>query len=478
MSRVVATLCIGLAAIGVTSARSVDAQVPDARGGVLSRHVAARIDSISTAALASWNVPGMSVVVMRGPTMIVARGYGFADRETGTAATSRTVYQLGSISKQFTAAAIMRLAERGKLRLDDPVSRVLGEYRPLGDSVRLRHLLHQTSGIREEFTLPRYGTLIEDTTRQNAELLAMIMREPLGFAAGSRWSYSNSNYALLAAIIERTTGRPYDRYLSDAFFEPLGLSSLHHCAPLPTAPHHARGYVLRDGSIEPSPPENMEWIRGDGGLCASAEDLARWARALAAGRALSAASYRRMSTSTRLTDGTTPDYGFALSLVPLDGNTRRVSHGGRMAGFTGVLAHYPDHDLTVAVLTNRGGLWLESVEQAITRAVLGMPRPPVRDDPTTASLREALVGEYDVGITGMTVTIADRDGRLWLQWPPPGPTSALRYQGGRTFAAALEPDALRVTFEPAGRDERIDRIVVLMAGMHWYGRRIGSAGKR
>jgi CubicO group peptidase (beta-lactamase class C family) len=367
---------------------------------------------------------------------------------------------------------MMRLSERGALRLDDPVSRYLAGFRPGGDSVRLRHLLHQTSGIREEFTLPEYGALISDTTRPNAELLALIEREPLGFAPGAHWSYSNSNYALLGAVIERVTGAPYDRFLAEEHLRPLGLGSLHHCSPLPTAPHHARGYVLDGRRIVPAPLENMDWIRGDGGLCGSAEDLARWARALAAGSVVSADSYRLMTSSERLADGTTPAYGFGLSLVPLDGRVRRVSHGGRMAGFTGALAHYPDHDLTVAVLANRGGLWIEAVEQAITRAVLGLPRPAVRDVPLTPRERRAYPGTYDIGVHGFSVRLSDRDGRLWLEVPPPGPTSRLLHQGEGVFVAELEPDVINLSVGAPDRSGRPARVVLLMGSMRWYGRRV------
>jgi hypothetical protein len=143
-----------------------------------------------------------------------------------------------------------------------------------------------------------------------------------------------------------------------------------------------------------------------------------------------------------------------------------------MAGFTGVLAHYPDHDLTVVVLANRGGLWLEAVEQAATRAVLGLPRPVARDIAPPARQRQAHVGTYDVGVFGIHVRVSERDGRLWLEWPPPGPTSKLLYHGGRTFTAELEPDVIGVTFGAPDRSGRSARAVLLMAGMHWYGRRV------
>ena len=435
--------------------------------------IARLVDSVAAAAMRATRTPGLVVVVRRGDTTVVARGYGVANVDARTPETARTVHQIGSISKQFAAAAVMRLVERRAIALDDPVSRHLPEYRPQGDAVRVRHLLHQTSGIREEFTLPRYGAGISDTTRPNAELMALIEREPLGFAPGARWSYSNSNYALLAKLIERVTGEPYERVLARELFEPLGLRSMHHCAPLPAAAHHARGYTVERGRVVPAPPENMHWIRGDGGLCASGEDLARWARALATGRAVSVDSYRRMTASARLADGTTPPYGFGLSLVPLDGRHRRVSHGGRMAGFTSTLAYYPDHDVTIVVLANLGGLWIESIEQAIARGVLGVPRPLVRDRPLGAADRRAYVGAYDVGVTGVRVRVVDRGGRLWLEWPSPGPTVRLLHQGGGAFVAAEQPDAIGVTFDRTGAGTA----TILMAGMHWFGKRVLSEAR-
>ena len=460
---------VRLAAFGAALAAGDGRAPASAQDGTAARARRAA-DSVAAALRSSDSVPGLSIVVARGGAVLVARGYGTADRATGAAAGPGTVYQIGSISKQFTAAGVMRLVEQGRLRLDDPVSRHLPEYRPRGDSVRLSHLLHQTSGIREEFTIPEYGALIGDTTQPNEELLALIRREPLGFRPGARWSYSNSNYALLAAVIDRAAGMPYDRFLREALFRPLGLASLHQCTNTPSAPDHARGYLLDGGALVPSPPENIEWTRGDGGLCASATDLARWARALATGRAVRAASYRRMTASGRLGDGTVPAYGFALSLVPLDGRERRVSHGGRMAGFTGTLAYYPDHDLAVAILANRGGVWIESAEQAIARAVLGRRAPALRRAALSAAERGRLVGTYDIGVVGLPVRVVDRDGRLHLEMPPPGPSSPLGWRVGRELAADLAPDAVRVLV-PAGAG-RADRIVLRFAGMHWYGTRV------
>lgn len=199
------------------------------------------VDSIAEGEQVRQSIPGLSVVITRGGQVLHASGYGIADRESGTRATPQTVYQVGSISKQFTAAGILRLAERGLLSLQDRVIDALPDLPDDWSAVRLSHLLHQTSGVPEFLFLPEFGALNADLDRPASELRALIARQPLQLAPGERWSYSNSNYALLAALIEKISGMPYERFLEQEFFQPLGLASIHHCTPHPTAAHHARG---------------------------------------------------------------------------------------------------------------------------------------------------------------------------------------------------------------------------------------------
>lgn len=427
------------------------------------------IDAIAEEARSRQSIPGLSIVVTQGGEVIHSKGYGTADRESGTPATPETVYQIGSISKQFTAAGILRLAERGALSLDDRVTDRLPELPGAWSEVRLRHLLHQTSGVPEFLFLPEFGEHSSDVDRPASELRALIARQPLQFAPSERWSYSNSNYTLLAAVIERVSGMPYERFLEQEIFKPLGLTSFHHCSPRPSAPHHARGYGLRNGSVLAAPPENMNWARGDGGLCANAKDLARWARALATGHAVSPRSFQSMTTSAPTDDGTVPDYGFGLSLVGLDGpeGHRKIAHHGAMSGYTGMLSFYPEEDLVIAVLANRGGLWADAIEKAIARQVLGLPPPRVRTESIADEESSRYEGTYDVG--AFQVRIVERDGRLWIETPPPAPTSPLLYQGKERFVAESDPDAIQLAFTFEGG--RAEKMVLSMAGMHWYGRR-------
>ncbi len=429
----------------------------------------ASVDSIAEAAIKARSIPGLSVAVMRGTQVVMAKGYGFADLERKIPAAPETIYQLGSISKQFTAAAIMRLVELGKVRLGDPLTKYLPDYPTQGHTVLVRHLLHQTSGIKEFFTVPGFDELENGSPERysRTDLINLFKKEPFQFAPGERWAYSNSNYTLLGVIIEKATGMTYEQYLQEALFQPLGLSSTHSCGVRPAAPNFAKGYVLKDGSIGAAPPVNMNSAIGDGGLCSSVLDLLRWTRALVTGRAVSKSSYKQMIASEIVRRGDRPDYGFALSLISLDGR-RRLGHNGEITGFTGALAYYPDDDLTVAVLANRSQIWPETIEKAIARVALGMETPVVKDLPMSPVERQRYIGTYDFGV--YPLRIFEEGGTLKLDMKLGRLPYELLYQGDQTFVARTDPDAIRLTFSMLGG--RADKLVLEMAAMRWYANRV------
>ena len=187
------------------------------------------------------HVPAISVAVMRGNELIFAQGFGLAQRERDAPASAATIYQTGSIAKSFTAAAILRLVEQRRLSLEDTLVRWLPDFGHVGGALRLRHLLQQTSGLREYFTIPAVKKGLPDLTRPQRELVDHIRREPLVFSPGERWSYSNSNYTLLSLVIERASGVSYDEFLAREFLRPLGLGSIRSGTPLPQSGGEARG---------------------------------------------------------------------------------------------------------------------------------------------------------------------------------------------------------------------------------------------
>lgn len=425
------------------------------------------VDSIAAATLAERQIPGLSLVMLRGPETLLARGYGVRELGKPDAVSPTTVFQQGSTSKEFLAALVLRLAEQGRLTVDDPVTRHLPDFNHLPPGVRVRHLLSHTSGIREPFTMPTYQAGIGDLGRSTDELRALLRSAPVDFDAGSRWSYSNANYLLLALIVERLTGQPYEEALAEHFFRPLGLASLRQCTPLPSEPDEARGHVLRRDQIRPSKPENMRWIRGDGGLCGNALDVARWVYRLASGKILSPSSYRLMSAPTRLDDGSLVDYGFGLVLVPLDGRPT-VAHSGAMPGHSTSASYYPDADLTVVILTNLGDVAADAIDRGLARRLLELPAPDWSARPIDVQQRQRFIGSYDIGV--FVVSIVERDGELWFEAPRPGPRAALRHLGLGAFVDKTDPDAVRVDFATA--TDPASALRLFMGGMHWYGRRL------
>ena len=436
-------------------------------GALLAPTAAAEVAAES--AFASRRLPGMAVVVLRDTTTVLAREYGYADVAKRRAVDARTVFQLGSISKQFLAALVVALAGDGALSLDDPVTRHVSGLTHVPPSLRVRHLLTHTSGLRELFQLPGALEAFDDLSRTRQELATAVSNAPVDFAPGSRWSYSNTNYTLLSMLVERMTGQPYEQAIVTRLLEPAGLRSLRACRSIPDGPDDALGYVWDGARNIPAAPENMEWIRGDGGFCGTAADLARWMHLLSSGGIIPAQRYAMMTEPARLDSGMAVDYGFGLALARPDGG-RKISHGGAMRGYSAQAAHYPDRSTTVVVLTNRGDVRADAIEREITRAVLGVPAPDRSAVPLPPDARAAFIGQYDIGV--FTIRLVARGDALWLESPPPGPTTGLRYLGDGRFVSETEPDGVAIEFAD---DRRVVRLY--MGAMYWQGTRVTEAGR-
>lgn len=430
-------------------------------------------DTLAASALTTRQVPGLALVVLRGDEPVLARGYGHLEVGHADPVTADTLFQLGSISKQFLAALVVALEVDGTLSLDDPVVRHLPDFAHLPASIRVRHLLQHASGLREIFTDPEAQAAYDDLTRGREGFENVIRRLPADFPPGSRWSYSNTNYSLLALLAERLTGKPYEQALAERFFTPLRLTSLRHCASVPQGSREARGHERREGAIIVAAPENMNWIRGDGGLCGSAFDVARWTRLLATGRVVPPGAYATMIVPASLADGREAEYGMGLSLVSPDGR-RRIGHNGAMRGFSASAAYYPTDGLTVVVLANRGDVRTEAIERQVARRLLALPEPALQARELSPRDRARFVGTYDIGV--FDIEVVDRAGQLWLQMPRPGPTTPLRYLGDGRFVGADDPDAYGLTFDAS--EGSAERVRLFMAAMHWYGVRKPDTGSR
>lgn len=393
------------------------------------------VDSVANAAVNEHRTPGVSVAVVKNGRTILAKGYGHADLENDVAATPQTVYRIGSVTKQFTAAAIMRLKEQGKLSLDDTLQKFFPNYPAQGNRVTVRQLLNHTSGIRSYTSMgPKWQRLMRLDMAPDS-MLALFAPEPFDFKPGDEWRYDNSGFFLLGMIIEKLSGKTYGQYLQDEFFTPLQLTGTVYCEQAPIIKHRAEGYAPRpDGKFINAQPLSMTQPYAAGSLCSTVTDLAAWTMALSSGKVVSPASYKEMTTPGTLNNGKPLTYGFGLGTGTLGGH-RQVSHNGGINGFISELHHYPDDSLITVVLTNVEGNVAPALERLIARRALGIADLPAV--PIDAAALARLAGQYEADGTRVRVSVAE--GRLMLQIGP-GPAIALKHVGNGRFVQSDNDD--------------------------------------
>ncbi|MEP7347998.1 MAG: serine hydrolase domain-containing protein [Gemmatimonadaceae bacterium] len=316
-----------------------------------SESVAVKIDSLFSP-FAAPGRPGASVLVLQNDTVLVRKAYGLADVAAAVPATPETNYRLASLTKEFTATAILLLVRDGKLTLDTPITDVLTTFPQYGRSIRVRHLLSHTSGLHD------YEDFVPDSqTRQikDAEVLELLRTrtDSTYFAPGSAFRYSNSGYALLALIVERASGMRFADFLRQRIFDPAGLhATVAFEDGISTVERRAYGHTVTGDSVARTDQSNTSAVLGDGGVYSSIDDLARWIRVLPTGVVLDSASWLSATTAAVLSDGTPSEYGFGWFVDQFHGH-RRLRHHGETRGFTNSIMLFPDDRLSIVVLTNR-----------------------------------------------------------------------------------------------------------------------------
>jgi CubicO group peptidase (beta-lactamase class C family) len=410
---------------------------------------AAAIDTIF-ARFDKPTVPGCALGLYRDGRIVYERGYGSANLDHGVAITPDTVFYIGSTAKQFTAFAAALLIEQGKVSLSDPVRKYFPELPAWADPITVDHLIHHTSGIRD------YLALWEMSGRSFAgaigleEAITLIARQrATNFAPGAQWSYSNSNYVLLAELVGRTAGTSIRQFAESAMFAPLGMTSTHfHDDNTMIVPHRAVGY-------SPAGPERFRIVAttyalvGDGGLLTTVRDLVKWDEnfydnKLGGGAAL----IEKITTPGKLANGAAHQYAFGLTPGTYRG-LAVVQHGGSFIGFRAQLLRFPTEHVSVAVLCNDASANAEGLAQQVADSYLASrlaapPAPPARPPGPTAPTSSAapvaiapaelqrFVGRYELP-TGI-VSIVEVDGALRIRLrgreQPMVPTSATTFSGG------------------------------------------------
>ncbi len=298
--------------------------------------------------------PGAAVLVVQDGKTVLRKGYGMAELELGVPISPDMVFRVGSVTKEFTAAGVLKLVEAGRLALDDPVEKYLPDFPTGGRRVTIEQLLTHTSGIRSYTDMPGWfgARMREDRTPREVE--ALFDREPFDFEPGKGWHYDNSGYVLLGEILEKVTGKPYADLVTETIFRPLGMNDTRYGSDAPIVPKRVAGYVKTLDGVVNAPFLSMTQPYAAGALVSTVDDLARWHRALDSGEILSPESVRRMWTPVRLPDGTDTRYGFGWIVWTLDGHPV-VEHGGGINGFQTANLRLPDERIYVAVLSNCGG---------------------------------------------------------------------------------------------------------------------------
>jgi CubicO group peptidase (beta-lactamase class C family) len=334
-SRIVLGL-MGIAAIGLLAA---PARAPAQDVARMEEIIRARVDDKSFMG---------TVLVARGDQIILSKGYGSANLEWSLPNTPTTKFRLGSITKQFTAAAILLLAEQGELVLEDPVKKHWPSAPAAWDAVTIFHLLTHSSGIPNLTSFPEFQATVRLMPSTPEKTVGHFRDKPLDFAPGERMSYSNSGYVLLGYLVERISGQSYADYLLDNIFKPLGMNDSGYDLSATVLPNRAAGYSMSALGLVNAPYVDMTVPHGAGALYSTTEDLLRWTQGLFGGRLVNSESLARMTTAFK------GDYAFGLLVTSSDGR-KSFSHGGGIEGFNTYLTYWPDTKTTVAVLANVNG---------------------------------------------------------------------------------------------------------------------------
>ena len=385
----------------------------------------AALDSVAAAHLQHELVAGVSVAVVRGTDTLLMKGYGLVDLEwdVPTPEDGSASYEIGSMTKQFTAAGILRLVEEGKLDLEADFTQYLPGFDTKGHRVPLRRLLDHTSGIRSYTEMPGFGELSMKKLPRDT-LVSLVEAEPFDFEPGTALIYNNTAYFLLGLIIEAVTDQTYQEYLAGQFFGPLGMNDTYYCSERAVRERRAHGYDGSPGGLVRKGYLDHTWPFAAGSLCSTVGDLVKWNQALHGGRVLAAESYQAMITPSPLEDGTPIRYAMGLGISG-EGKHRAIAHGGGINGFLSDGRYYPEDGLIILVLQNSTGpQGPGALGAALAESVLGAA-PELEAKPYAGDLNE-LVGSYSGPARGQHLTLEvtlDGDALVFI---PEGTTHHMR----------------------------------------------------
>jgi CubicO group peptidase (beta-lactamase class C family) len=370
-----------------------------------------RVDEYVKEQMEKRQVPGLALAVLQGGRVVKARGYGLANVEHSVPVIPNTVFQSGSVGKQFTSAAVMMLMEEERIGLDDPIDKYLAKAPDIWKDITVRHLLNHTSGIREYEEQVDYR---RDFTEE--EFVRMAAEHPLDFSPGEHWSYSNTGYVLLGVIVGKVTGRHWGEFVQERIFDQVGMKTARVISDADIVPNRAAGYTLIEGELK-----NQECVSpffnstADGALHFSVLDMANWDATLYTEELLTSESKEAMWTPVTLNGGKKVNYGFGWALNEIRGH-RIIEHSGHWQGFAAFIARYVSDSLTVVVLANQGELSPGAIAHGVAGIYVPELRPVERRAITLVPEKlDAYVGLYE--FPSHTLFTVTREGeKLFGSW--------------------------------------------------------------
>lgn len=412
-----------------------------------------RADSLVFVYLAESHAPSVAFAVIRGTDTLAYGAHGLADVAAWRAPTATTIYEIGSITKQFTSSAIMKLVEQSRVKLDDDLSKYVPQFPLQGKKVSIRQLLNHTSGIHSYTSNPGWAKTWNDDLSPDA-IVRFVAADTFDFAPGTAYRYNNTGYVLLGMVIEKASGQKYAKYLEEQFFKPLGLRQTSYCPSKTTDPTFALGYSKAPNGTARAQYLSLTHPFSAGALCSTIGDFVKWQRALDGGKVVSAASYTLMSTADTLSSGRKINYGFGLVPGVFNGH-KTVSHTGGIPGFATAETYVPDDSLSIVVFTNFDGESPQALVQNLLRVAYGLApvgkaqAGPGRSGVPTLSPadRDAIVGNYALQLPGgqqLPIKFF-LDGTRFMAQAQGQPANEIQYLGNYAFGASFDP-AVRFTF--------------------------------
>jgi CubicO group peptidase (beta-lactamase class C family) len=354
-----------------------------------------KVDDYVKAEMERRHIPGLSMAVVRNGEIVKAQGYGLSNLELNVAATPETIYQSGSVGKQFTATLVMMLVEEGKLALDDRIGKHIPGAPEAWKDIAVRHLLTHTSGLSNAL----YGKMDMRRDYTEDELVKELAALPLDFPPGEKWNYSNPGYVMLGILVHKVTGKFYGDMLREKIFGPLGMMTARILTEADIVPNRADGYRLVKGELK-----NQDWVSptlnttADGALYLTVLDMAKWDAALDSEKLLKRASLDLMWTPVKLNDGqpAQPGYGFGWMTGETRGH-RVVQHGGVWQGFSAHITRYLGKKLSVIVMTNLAGVNAGKIAEGIAGhyepELAPLERTAIQIDP---KIFDSYAGQYEL----------------------------------------------------------------------------------